>query len=389
MKTYIKIILYIFVSALLCAGCSKKGETQISLTQPENTPEFYETVKREATSVNIRQTVSEPFAERAGEPSARYGGESSGLIPEELNVSKMYVSGTKVRFRAQPSTGGEIYYEADLGVPVTLLEILDDTWAKILIEDEEGYMALEFLSEVNPNAEEPAGAAENPNMFYGVKTESPPSADANRPKKIAIDAGHQLVGNSALEPIGPGAEEQKAKVSTGTRGAFTGKPEYELNLEVSAKLKDELIRRGYEVYMIRYAHDVDISNSERALMAEKSGADIFVRIHANGSENQTENGIMTISPTKNNPYIAHLYKESRNLSDLILGEMQKTTGANIKAIWETDTMSGINWSLIPVTIVEMGFMTNQNEDELMQTEEYQHKIAQGMANGIDAYFGKK
>ena len=169
----------------------------------------------------------------------------------------------------------------------------------------------------------------------------------------------------------------------------TGLAEYQLNLKVALLLEEILLERGYDVIQVRRVHEVNMSNSERATVANGAGADAFVRIHANGADDSSVHGAMTLCQTPSNPYNGYLYEESRKLSDCVLDAFVEKTGAKKQRVWETDTMSGINWATVPTTIVEMGYMSNPQEDEKMATEEYQRLMAEGIANGIDGYFGIK
>jgi len=204
---------------------------------------------------------------------------------------------------------------------------------------------------------------------------------------IVIDPGHSADPADQDVPIGPGSKTLKEADNIGAKSPHTGLMEYELNLQISLKLRDLLTKRGYKVVMVRTKNSGSYSCIDRAQIANKNNAAIFLRVHANAApKDHSKNGAMTICITKNNPFTPKTYAQSRQLSDIMLAQYVKATGCYNEGVMETDTMMGNNWSEVPTTLIELGYMTNKKEDALMQTAAYQEKMLAGLVNGIDAYF---
>ena len=192
---------------------------------------------------------------------------------------------------------------------------------------------------------------------------------------------------SAQEPMAPGSSQTKNKATTGTAGNYSKVPEYEGNLEVSLVPEKELTSRGYKVVMTREDNDKAISNKERAEFATESGADITVRIHANSDNSASAAGALTMAPTSSNQYLdKELIEKSNTLASCIIDSYCNATGLANKGVISADNMTGTNWSTVPVAILEMGFMSNQNDDLYITNSANHETMARGIADGIDAYF---
>jgi N-acetylmuramoyl-L-alanine amidase len=220
-----------------------------------------------------------------------------------------------------------------------------------------------------------------------VPKTTPASVIPQSNKLVMIDPGHQRHGNNGPELVGPDTRETKPKVSSGTVGVRTKKPEYVLNLEVSLLLKAELVRRGINVSMTRETHDVDLSNKQRADMANEAGAALVVRIHADGDGSSSTKGFSVLYPSAGQPSLKPIATESKQAAGYLLAGLQIATGQKGRGLSARDDLSGFNWSKVPVALVEIGFMTNPEEDELMSEADYQQKLAVGMADGVEQFLG--
>lgn len=216
----------------------------------------------------------------------------------------------------------------------------------------------------------------------------PATARAAAGSVVVIDAGHQAQGDADHEPIGPGASETKMKVTWGTSGRTTGVAEHVVNLQVAKLLERELEARGVEVVMVRDSADVNISNSQRARIGNDADADLVIRLHCDGSEDTSIRGILTLVPSENR-WTGPIVAPSARAGDRVHAAVLTETGAADRGIRAVGNMTGFNWSTVPTVIVEMGLMTNPEDDRLLTSPAYQEKLARGMANGAVAFLADR
>lgn len=169
---------------------------------------------------------------------------------------------------------------------------------------------------------------------------------------IAIDAGH---GGSATGAVYGGAEEKW------------------LNLAMARKLRDILSALGYNTVMTRDT-DTDVGLYDRAYIANGMNTDLFISIHCNAAENNSDfQGL----------YVYHYPQSAQGaaLAQSIQTAAVAATGAIDRGI-DSANFVVLRESDMPAVLVETGFMTCPAELERLRDDAYQTRVAQGVAQGI-------
>ncbi len=168
----------------------------------------------------------------------------------------------------------------------------------------------------------------------------------------------------------------------GARGHVPYCEEKKICLLTARLVRQYLDQLGYHVVMTRNT-DNFISLPKRVEIASQADANIFVSVHFNSSRSPEAKGIeVFFCDSKEDKTRANA---SRKLADSILSRVIRRTSANSRGV-KKGNFYVIRETSMPAVLVEGGFISNPKERALVKSREYQEKIAQGIADGIDQYF---
>ncbi len=204
-------------------------------------------------------------------------------------------------------------------------------------------------------------------------------------KVICIDPGHGSFTNGYQEAIGPGSYKTKPAFVSGTSGQYQSEAEF--NLKLSFSLKEKLEAEGAIVYMTRTTETAELSNIGRAEFANEKNCDMVVRIHADGSENTSVNGISVLIPGYNEFLTdGGIIDSSRTCGQYVLDGLLNATGSANRGLIVRNDLTGFNWTKVPCILVECGFMSNPEDDRKLADPAYRAKLVQGITDGLTAYY---
>lgn len=208
------------------------------------------------------------------------------------------------------------------------------------------------------------------------------SSSSGGGKVIVIDPGHASTSSSKTEANAPGSSVMKLMESGGAVGAYTGTPEYAINMLVAKKLKPLLEAKGYKVIMTKTDNSTFMGNIARAEVGNNANAALVIRIHCDSSDSSSTNGASMLVPAKVNDRTTAIADISASYGKTILNTLTSQVGMKNNGVVSRSDLTGFNWSTVPVVLVEMGFLSNQNEDKLLSSDSYQNKLASALASGI-------
>ncbi|HEM4277403.1 TPA: GBS Bsp-like repeat-containing protein [Streptococcus suis] len=180
--------------------------------------------------------------------------------------------------------------------------------------------------------------------------------------------------------------------------SYGGVHEKNLAMNVANKLKANLLALGINVLMTRTGdYNVDYV-TERSRMVNSSNADLFISLHFNatGAGTTTARGIETYWYQSNPSYPSKINQayhnnptrlaESQTLANQIQSSLIKETGAYNRGV-KRETFAVLRETKIPAVLVEMGFMDNPSELQVIKQDSYQTKLAKALADGIVNWYG--
>jgi len=200
-------------------------------------------------------------------------------------------------------------------------------------------------------------------------------------KTVVIDPGHGAGGNREQEKQSPDTSVMKIKDPGGAQGISTGVPEYVVNMRISLKLKTLLEQNNINVIMTKTEPNVNPGNIQRAETGNLNHADLSIRIHCDSSEGQSAHGASMLVPAAIG-YAKDISSISREYGQTILDNLIADVGMYNNGVVERSDLTGFNWSKVPVVLIEMGFMSNSKEDNLLNDETYEDKLSNGLCHGI-------
>ncbi|CAN7568637.1 N-acetylmuramoyl-L-alanine amidase [Paenibacillus sp. LjRoot56] len=189
--------------------------------------------------------------------------------------------------------------------------------------------------------------------------------------KVVLDPGH---GGSDPGAIGVG-----------------GLRETDVNLDITLKVRQALLERGYEVVMTR-TNDTFLSLAERVAFTNEQQADLFVSIHANAHSSSKANGTMVLyydnaSPQEDYPAssaMTQLTPYSKDLAQRVQDALLAQSGTKDLGLTPSAVYVA-RMGTIPSILVETAFLTNASDAALLASSAMRSKMAIGIANGISSY----
>ncbi len=201
---------------------------------------------------------------------------------------------------------------------------------------------------------------------------------------VCVDPGHQGVELYAKEPMGPGLSGYHKTSNGQAQGVATRRYESVVVLEVGKKLRNALLQEGATVVMTREDQETPVKNVRRAEIANESGSHVFIRLHCDNSGNKKARGIFVYIPLSSTYAKAVADKDTyHEYGEILLKAMQKATGVTKGTVRQNNSYVASNWATMPTFLIEMGFMSNEEDDILVSTPDFQEKIIAGMIDGIE------